>query len=221
MRIKKDNKIKITILFDNETTSKLYSPAWGFSCLIEAYGKKILFDTGNSGDLLLKNMENMKVDLHEIDEIFISHKHWDHIDGLKELLKKKNFKVYLPISCKDEEKKDNFIFIDNSQKLHENIYTSGELNNIEQSLILKTKRGLIIIVGCSHPGVENILQTALNFGNPFALIGGFHDFNKLDTLQNLEIICPTHCSKHKKEIEKKFPKQYLSGGVGKIIEFGF
>ena len=51
------------------------------------YGQKMLFDTGAFGKKLLYNLKKLKIDINTIEKIFISHKHWDHIGGLKSLLK--------------------------------------------------------------------------------------------------------------------------------------
>jgi len=48
--------MKTTILYDNETAVDSLVADWGFSCLIETDGKKILFDTGAKGDILFRNM---------------------------------------------------------------------------------------------------------------------------------------------------------------------
>ena len=49
--------MKITIIYDNETCREDLKADWGFACLVEVYGKNILFDTGAKGDILLENMK--------------------------------------------------------------------------------------------------------------------------------------------------------------------
>jgi len=210
--------MKITILYDNESTQEDLIADWGFACLIEVYGRKILFDTGASLEILLKNIKTLQIDVESIDEIFISHHHWDHMGGLPDLLSVHPFTVYLPPSCTVEQNHSKLIHLALPSCIHPNIFSTGELQNIEQSLIIKTEKGLVIIVGCAHSKVENILKTASTFGEPMALIGGLHDFNKFDLLDDLKLICPTHCSEHKAEIKNLYPKKFLSGGVGKIIQ---
>jgi len=84
--------------------------------------------------------------------------------------------------------------------------------------VVKTKKGLVIIAGCSHPGVKNILEAASDFGKPAILIGGLHGFSEFDLVEDLEFICPTHCTQFKSEIISRYPEKYISGGAGKIIE---
>ncbi|MBW2739319.1 MAG: hypothetical protein JRE64_10840 [Deltaproteobacteria bacterium] len=54
--------MKITIIYDNTAWDKNLTPDWGFSCLVEAYDRKILFDTGAKGSILLDNMKKLDVD---------------------------------------------------------------------------------------------------------------------------------------------------------------
>jgi 7,8-dihydropterin-6-yl-methyl-4-(beta-D-ribofuranosyl)aminobenzene 5'-phosphate synthase len=65
------------------------SPFWGehgLAFLIEAEGKRLLFDTGQSGTVLLHNLELLEVDPATIDALAISHAHYDHTGGLPALL---------------------------------------------------------------------------------------------------------------------------------------
>ena len=66
---------------------------WGFSALVEVDGRKILFDTGARPETVLSNIKDLKIDLSDVTEIFISHNHQDHTGGLlrlREELGKKN-----------------------------------------------------------------------------------------------------------------------------------
>ena len=89
---------------------------------------------------------------------------------------------------------------------------------MEQSLVVETEKGLVIIVGCSHPGVDVILNAAAQLGAPYAIIGGLHGFNDFDLIKNLAYICPTHCTQFKTEIKSLYPDKYIQGGAGRIIE---
>jgi 7,8-dihydropterin-6-yl-methyl-4-(beta-D-ribofuranosyl)aminobenzene 5'-phosphate synthase len=73
---------------------------WGFSCFVEVEGApKILFDTGADGNILLSNMERLHIDPRDIEEVFISHGHFDHIGGLSAFLKvNSDVKLYVPVS---------------------------------------------------------------------------------------------------------------------------
>ena len=79
-------EIKITTLAENTATADCIAE-WGLSMLVEADGKRILFDTG-AGTAALMNATTMGVDLSGIDCIVISHGHFDHTGGLYQTLKR-------------------------------------------------------------------------------------------------------------------------------------
>jgi 7,8-dihydropterin-6-yl-methyl-4-(beta-D-ribofuranosyl)aminobenzene 5'-phosphate synthase len=58
---------------------------WGFSALVEADGKKILFDTGARPNTVLENAKELKIDLSDVQEVVLSHFHDDHTTGLMPL----------------------------------------------------------------------------------------------------------------------------------------
>jgi 7,8-dihydropterin-6-yl-methyl-4-(beta-D-ribofuranosyl)aminobenzene 5'-phosphate synthase len=65
------------------------SPFWGehgLAFLIETEMGRVLFDTGQSGTVLLHNLELLGVDPATIDGLAISHAHYDHTGGLRALL---------------------------------------------------------------------------------------------------------------------------------------
>ena len=213
------DKTKITIIYDNEIWKEGLKADWGFSCLVETQGKKILFDTGANGSILLGNMEKLNIDPTTIEEIFISHAHWDHTGGISDILRVNPVKVYIPESCPEPRGTSQVIrAVKEPLKIQENVFSTGELRGIEQSLVIKTEKELVVIVGCSHPGVKDILDVASQFGKPYAIIGGLHGFNEFDLLKNLELVCPTHCTQFKVEMKSLYPKKCVDGGAGKVIE---
>ena len=66
---------------------------WGFAALVEADGHTVLIDTGARPDTVLKNAEELGIDLSAVDTVILTHNHWDHTGGLVTLrrsLKAKN-----------------------------------------------------------------------------------------------------------------------------------
>jgi 7,8-dihydropterin-6-yl-methyl-4-(beta-D-ribofuranosyl)aminobenzene 5'-phosphate synthase len=57
-----------------------------FPALWSLKGRKILFDTGAKGAVLFQNMAKTGISVESVDEVFISHAHWDHTGGLAELM---------------------------------------------------------------------------------------------------------------------------------------
>ena len=212
--------MKITLTYDNEVHTKGLKSDWGFSCLIEREDMPgILFDTGANGSILLHNMDKLTIDPLSIDMVVISHAHWDHRGGPSRFLdENKEVKVYIPESCPQPTDAKEVIRIKEPLEILSGVFSTGELKGIEQSLAVRTEKGLAVIAGCSHPGVENILNSASQFGKPYALIGGLHGFNQFDVIRDLNLVCPCHCTQYKSEIRFLYPEKYVSGGAGRIIE---
>jgi 7,8-dihydropterin-6-yl-methyl-4-(beta-D-ribofuranosyl)aminobenzene 5'-phosphate synthase len=180
----------------------------------------ILFDTGAKGNILLHNLNKLEIDPNGISKIVISHEHWDHKGGLKVLSRLfDNVDIYELVKVNSSINMDIKV-PEKPEKITENIWTTGRIKGVvdEQSLVLNGKKGWFVLVGCSHPGVENILNIAKQFGDIIGLMGGFHGFNNFMVLAGLNVICPCHCTKNRKEIKERYPTSYIKGGIGRIIE---
>ncbi|HVS89217.1 MAG TPA: MBL fold metallo-hydrolase [Candidatus Acidoferrum sp.] len=55
---------------------------WGFAALVEADGRKILYDTGARPNTVLENAHELKIDLSVVQDVILSHFHADHTTGL-------------------------------------------------------------------------------------------------------------------------------------------
>jgi len=206
---------QLLIVYDNYTMKKTLTPAWGFSCLISLPRYQLLFDTGGDPSILMQNMQELNVDFQKIDAVALSHVHGDHVGGLSGFLDERHdITVYLPKSFPGNFKEalrrlgTAVVETGGPQMIHPGVYTTGELGYgvKEQSLVLKTRRGLVIITGCAHPGIVEIVEHAIAVFKEkiYLLIGGFHlmgyspsDLKKiakrLDALK-VEKIAPCHCS---------------------------
>jgi len=100
----------------------------------------------------------------------------------------------------------------------ERFIPTGELAGIEQSMIVDSAFGLVVITGCAHPGVGKILEVASEFGGVKGLIGGLHGFSDLHRIEDLDLICPAHCTLHKSAILRRYPEKCLVAGAGRVIE---
>ncbi len=115
----------------------------------------------------------------------ISHDHGDHTGGLSTILDiNHDVSVYLPISFPYEFvrgveiKQADVITVDKPVEICQNVFSTGEMGDQikEQSLIVNHRKGLIIVTGCSHQGIVNVLKQAkkLLYRPIYAVFGGFH-----------------------------------------------
>jgi len=235
--------MEIKILFDSIAKDASYCVGWGFSCLINDH---LLFDTGAKGSYLLNNLHCMGIEVAQINAIVISHEHWDHIDGLWRILgKKTNMPVYgcprFSETVKNKIKSLNGIIIESESfiEISHNIFTTGELAGTykdaympEQSVVVKTEKGMSIITGCSHPGIITIVEKVKQQfpeENIYAVIGGFHlkdeSPEKIDSIiKQLSIlgvqkVGPAHCCGEQavKSFHAAYNDQFFSVNVGDIL----
>ena len=91
------SKAQITILYDAFGKDSAMQKDWGYAALVEYGGKRILFDTGNNGDILAQNAKAKGVNLSQLDLVIMSHRHGDHMGGLAYLLTvNPKVKLYAP-----------------------------------------------------------------------------------------------------------------------------
>jgi len=170
-------------------------------------------------------MQQLEIQKEEIEIIALSHEHGDHTGGLGAVLHP-GVAVYLPRSFSRRLKKNvadkaaRVVEVSEPKEIIPGFHTIGELGLgiKEQSLVLDTEEGLVVLTGCAHPGLEDILEVATVFGELYGIIGGFHGFDKLESLQGLELIMPCHCTVRKKEILSMYPEKTVRCGAGGVIE---
>lgn len=210
--------MKITLIYDNTSFRSDLQADWGFAALVETDKKKILFDTGANGKILLSSMQKLRISPDEIDTVFISHPHFDHTGGLAAFLREnKDVHVFIPPSFRFQEEVREITDLEIPLKLSEGLYSTGQLEGIEQALCVQTEKGVVIIVGCAHPDMHEIIHTASRFGQVYGIIGGMHG-TESETLKGIDLICPTHCTQHKTEMKQLYPEQFIEGGAGRTIE---
>ena len=239
--VPESNLTELVIVYDNNPFDNRLRTAWGFSCLIRLPAKTILFDTGGDSPTLLHNMRQLQIDPGEVDIVVLSHIHGDHVGGLSGFLEENSaVTVYLPQSFpqsfKDEVKslgaKVEEVY--EARELFSGVYTTGELGNgiKEQSLIVTTGKGQVIITGCAHPGVANIIRVAKDVvpdDRVYLVIGGFHlagassaqiesviqEFSQL----SVENVAPCHCSgdETRSLFKESYGEAYVESGVGKRV----
>lgn len=199
---------------------------WGLSILIETDEANILLDTGQSISAS-HNADILGIDLREIDKIVLSHGHYDHTGGLRQILLKMRGKVEVIAhpdiwSAKYRRRQNeadryvgmlftrleleslgaNFRLTTKPAKITENIMTTGEISMLtefeeidpnlfvnedgnwqpdklldDQSVIISTELGLVVVLGCAHHGMINTLyhaQKLTGIKPIYAVLGGSH-----------------------------------------------
>ncbi len=213
--------MKVTVVYDNEVKKEGLGAGWGFSALIESEKiPLILFDTGADSPTLLHNMSKLDIDPKNIGIIVISHAHYDHTGGLSEILNRnKTAELYLSRSFGSAfpGRKVTLVGKDSVQ-ICENVFSTGELEGIEQSLALRTEKGIFVVTGCAHPWMRHILEAASKLGKVYGIAGGFHGFHDFEAFEGLSLIFPCHCTQYKKEILDSFQGKASECGAGLVIE---
>lgn len=171
--------MRLTVLLDNKTEKPDVNAEWGLSILIEADGKKIIYDLGAT-DMVIDNAEVMGVDLEDVDAVAISHGHYDHTGGIpgfcqvndkaKIYIHKNAFSVFHGMengiiddyNCgvlipKDELKRleDRFVLTDGAVKLSENIILSGTIPDVAgvsptEPFYIEREDGSMVLDDLSH-----------------------------------------------------------------------
>lgn len=215
--------LELRILYDNEAKTG-FKRGWGFSCLV---GDRFLFDTGADINILLFNMNKFHVKFESINNVILSHEHRDHVGGFQILRQLGRVEVYVPKSFSSQFKRRlasypnvNLTEVSEAREISERSFTTGELGSTirEQSLIVETDKGLTVLTGCSHPGLENILDKASRFGKIYGVVGGFHGFSRLEALEGVSLIVPCHCTTRKREILRAYSRSSEKCAAGCIIQ---
>jgi len=232
--------VKFTVLYDNYVHREGTRADWGFSCLIEGTERTILFDTGTKPEILVHNIEALNVDLKKVDLVVISHYHGDHTGGLPAVLERvPDAEVLFPVSFPPEfgrkvgEAGAKTKAVDKPLEICRNVFLTGEMGEAikEMSLVVDTPGGLVVVTGCSHPGIVDILKRAKEIRNkPIRLVFGFHLGNTPDAevkkiiaaFKELEVerCGATHCTGDRPIalFKAAFGYRYVPIGTGRVIE---
>jgi 7,8-dihydropterin-6-yl-methyl-4-(beta-D-ribofuranosyl)aminobenzene 5'-phosphate synthase len=207
---------------------------WGFAALVEGDGHRVLVDTGAHPDTVLRNVQELRIDLSDVREVVLTHHHWDHVRGLmtlrREMMKKSPSAlsvahvargIFYSRPGKSGESNDmvamkkeyeatggRFVEHDGPTEIFPGAWLSGPVPRKypernwsgagkvktsdgivedtipeDQTLVLDTNRGLVVITGCGHAGIVNILtyaHGAFPHSPVHAVLGGLHLFPASD-----------------------------------------
>ena len=237
-----DGEITVTILYDNTAFVPGTEADWGFSCLVEGTEKTILFDAGTKPEVFFRNVEALDVDLTEADLVVISHEHDDHTGALARVLEQhRGLTVYHPVSFSGQfvsavtHAGATSVPVTEPVEIINDVYLTGEMGGDikEQSLILRTGDGLVVITGCSHPGIVEILERTQQILDEkiFMVVGGFHLLRHSDDemvaiieqFKRLGVVkCgPTHCTGDQQiaAFKDAYGENFVAMGSGRVLRF--
>jgi 7,8-dihydropterin-6-yl-methyl-4-(beta-D-ribofuranosyl)aminobenzene 5'-phosphate synthase len=221
---------------------------WGFAALVDADGRRILYDTGNRPDTVLNNARELGIDLSTVTDVVLSHHHGDHTGGvltLRRELAKVNpaalSRVHVApeifrsrrgepgavhriermptgpdqeanptIAMKPRIEATGAVIIEHAQpvELMPGVWLTGPVPHRfpernwspgisvvtrdglvpdsvpeDMALVINTEKGLVVVTGCGHAGIVNIVTYAREVVAPspvYAVVGGLHMFAALD-----------------------------------------
>jgi 7,8-dihydropterin-6-yl-methyl-4-(beta-D-ribofuranosyl)aminobenzene 5'-phosphate synthase len=231
----------ITIVSDDYGYDPKVRASSGFACLVEIGSLTLLFDTGAYGPTLLHNLGKLGYSAEQIEGIVLSHSHSDHIGGLSEILgRNSHIEVYVPQSFPSSLKERivlrgaKVIEIAKPVSIYPGVIISGELGEWikEQALLLRTKKGVVLLVGDAHSGIVSCIKRAQEIAGDkvHLVLGGFHLASDAsdDEIQSLtrefrhlgvEKVAPCHScwDRIRHTFREEYREDYIEAGAGKII----
>ena len=235
---------RILVLYDNQNMRDNQRPGWGFSALIEHNAKRVLFDVGADVLVFEHNAKACGVDPKATDALVLSHEHCDHIGAISAALHRK-LDVYYPASFSSQFEKEIWEEgrsplwtphpVTDTVEIAPGIRSTGELKGkngiVEQGVILETGEGPILITGCAHPGIVQMVEVATDTVGrcPHLVLGGFHLLKKKAAevqaiaaqLKQLGVkrIGPCHCTGERATtvLHEAFAGASIGVGVGTEI----
>jgi len=227
-------RFKITILSTMLVGDTTGIGEWGFAALVDVDGHRMLVDTGAHPDAVIRNAHDLHVHLSDVQDVILTHYHWDHVGGLLTLrreLMKDNPKALSIVHVSDgifdsrpsetgernqmiairkeyEATGGRFIVHSSGADLIPGVWFTGPVPRVysehnwsgpgkvltasglveddipeDSSLVVDTPKGLVVITGCGHAGIVNIVTFAeKHFADRpiYGIVGGLHLFAATD-----------------------------------------
>lgn len=185
--------LNITVLIENESSRDELCCEHGLSLYLRYGEYNILLDAGQTG-IFTRNTTALNCPLNNLHAAVLSHGHYDHADGFLPLFdENKALKVYARpavlepqyngsryIGLKSdliERCADRFDLSDEQREILPGVWLVPDAVEHEQSLVVETSKGLVVMNSCCHAGGDNIVADILQRfpgQKVHALIGGLH-----------------------------------------------
>jgi 7,8-dihydropterin-6-yl-methyl-4-(beta-D-ribofuranosyl)aminobenzene 5'-phosphate synthase len=177
-----------------------------------------------------------------IDVVVLSHIHGDHTGGLAGLLDTGTRPtVYVPTAFPASFKADvrartDLVEVTGPIEISSGVYTTGQMGSgiVEQALVVETGAGSVIVTGCAHPGIVEMVRRAKTVvaGEAALVMGGVHlgrasrgqtediiaEFRQL----GVQRIAPCHCTGNgvRRIFADAFGTDCSLAGVGWMVRIG-
>jgi 7,8-dihydropterin-6-yl-methyl-4-(beta-D-ribofuranosyl)aminobenzene 5'-phosphate synthase len=119
------------------------------------------------------------------------------------------------------------------QTIAAEMFTTGEMSRgvPEQALVIKTNQGLVVVTGCAHPGVVQVVEQAMNLfgGKVHLVLGGYHlrskSTSELEALivefrrLGVKKVAPCHCTGDQaiQMFSDEYGNDFIQAGVGRVV----
>lgn len=239
----------ITVVYNHEAganTSGLQARP-GFSVVVRRGSDAILLDVGGEPGVILENLSRAGADLTHVDAVVITHNHWDHLYGLPGAMSglARGATVHVPASAAhaihQQFPSAKVVAVSGEVQIAPGIWTTGPLQGElrgetidEQALVIEGPAGLVILTGCSHPDILQVVRRAASMfpQTPIALVaGGFHlrstdeaEIGRIATVLaelGVQRVGPSHCSGDvaKRTFRERWGERFVSFDLGDTYSF--